>query len=140
VWIGKGSGSKASPTNCKVPARFAASILYDMTRVNLAPEMAATTAASDVFTHSLDRIGTRHSRLRLRNFQAFGEETGLIAMQSWSLICLRASPRRQIGGTCANHEPDRADAGRYHTALGKATDTNGYVDTLLDRIDDAVGK
>ena len=86
MWTGKGSGSKASRTNCKVPARFAKSILYDMTRVNPAPETAAITAASDVFTHSLERIGTTHSRLPLRNFHVFGEETELIAMQSWSLI------------------------------------------------------
>ena len=80
--IGKGSNSKASRTNFRVPARLAASILYDMTRVNPAPAMAAITAASDVFTHSLDWIGMRHSRLPLRNRQAFGDVTGLIAMQS----------------------------------------------------------
>ena len=82
MWTGKGSGSKASRTNCKVPARFAVSILYDMTRVNPAPEIAAMTAASDVFTHNLDRIGTTHSCLPVRNFQAFGDASGLIAMQS----------------------------------------------------------
>ena len=104
--IGKGSCSKFSRTNCKVPARLAASILYDMTRANPAPEIAAITAASDVFTHSLDRIGTRHSRLPLQSPGVRRRDRiDRYAVVVANLIGrLRTPPRLQIGGTCAHRD------------------------------------
>ena len=59
-----GSSIKAS-----FPARRAASILYDMTRVMPAPAIAASTAASKSLKVNLDRSAPLLSRPSMTNFQ-----------------------------------------------------------------------
>ena len=80
--MGSGSSSKLSSMVTRAPARLAASILYDITRVMPAPAIAASIAASESLTVNLDRIGTAISRPSPANFQLRGAATLSTVMQS----------------------------------------------------------
>src|SRR3954453_13630888 len=110
MWTGHGSCSNSSSTTARVPARLAASSLYDMTRAIPAPATAASTAASEVFTVNLDRIDATISRLLLVNFHARGVATSSVVIQSTSRRLdgfLRMTVRGKIGGARERYEPSR---------------------------------
>ena len=125
------------------PVRRAASILYDMTRAIPAPAMAASTAASDVFTVSLVRMGaaislppldelptSRHPCLIDRN----------AVMAEKIVRRLRASASSKIFWTRAGYDTNGSNACRDHAAVWKRPNANGDVDLILDRIQDAIAE
>ena len=79
---GNGSLSNSSRSMTSAPVRLPYSILYDITRVIPAPRTAACTAASEVLTVSLDRMGAAISTASFENFQLRGTPVSSTPMQS----------------------------------------------------------
>ena len=143
MWTGSGSGSNSSSTIASLPARFAASILYDITRARPAPSIAARTAASDVLTHSLELMGATFARLPRTNLHAEGVACSSMVMQ-WCLdrssSCFGRPALLQVGRARANDDADRADPGRDHAAVRQRPHADRDIDVLFGHVDHAIGQ